>query len=392
MSRLLGAAGPPPESGGAPALSAGTGGGTDGNTMAWFKRAREKAAAMAQEGLFTDPERDRIDALWRLTALPRAEFDATYGEMLARFWRCVRAGRGVEWIVLRDQALTCTIAALKVRQAWVLPRSAPAEDAARLAEAMSFALAACVLAERFARVVGRVAGPGWHPLSGDVPAAAELADVEPPRSFGALLLPRLVGKAGDEWLGAQPEALREVAAYFGEGGSELREISHDAQARIGLPVADTAGNPVSPENASNREPEPHGETTALDDGAPSDIGDGREGWRWINWVRARLLNGGVVTNASDGWLHNIGGDAYCVEPACFETFAASESVRVKTVRNRLLRLDRHRAKRRSWGKQDAFPAQLADGRRVSGMLFPGKLFWDDAAPAESAAALVEQER
>ena len=381
--------------------------------MEWFKRAREKAAAMARDGLFTEPEQARIDVLWRLTALPRAEFDATYGEMLARCWRCVHAGRGVEWIVLRDQALACAIAALKVRQARVLPRAAPAEDAARLAEVMSFALTACVLAERFARVVGRVAGPGWHPLGGDVPAAAELAVGEAPRAFGALLLPRLVGKAGDEWLGAQPEALREVAAYFGEGASELREIGHDAQARIGLPVVDPAPDPAPAEDAPKCEWSPRADTTAGRsvatsapareepagdeapgpyNGAPSDIGDEREGWRWINWVRAGLRDGGVVANAADGWLHNIGGDAYCVEPDCFETLAASESARVKTVRNRLVRLERHRAKRRPWGKQDAFPAQLADGRRVSGMLFPGELFWDKAVPAESTATLVQQGR
>ncbi|MYE13190.1 MAG: hypothetical protein F4X99_16365 [Gammaproteobacteria bacterium] len=378
--------------------------------MELFKRARETAAAIAREGLFTKPEQERIDALWCLTALPRAEFDATYGEMLVRFWRCAKEGRGVEWIVLRDQALACAIAALKVRQARVVPRSAPVEDAARLAEVMSFALTACVLAERFGQVVGRVAGPGWHPLSGDVPAAAELVDVEAPRAFGALLLPRLVGRAGDEWLGAQPEALREVAAYFGEGGSELREIGHDAQARIGLPVAEPTPDESSAEDASIRERKPNSETTA---GSPegntapareerggseaperynggSDIGDGREGWRWINWARAGLCDGGgVVANAADGWLHNIGGDAYCIEPDCFEVFAASESARVKTVRNRVVRLDRHRAKRRAWGKQDAFRAQLADGRRVSGMIFPGELFWDEAAPAESAAALVE---
>ena len=380
--------------------------------MDLFKRARETAAAIAREGLFTKPEQERIDALWRLTALPRAEFDATYGEMLARFWRCAKEGRGVEWIVLRDQALNCAIAALKVRQARVVPRAAPVEDAARLAEVMSFALAACVLAERFAQVVGRVVGPGWHPLGGDVPATAELEDVEAPRAFGALLLPRLVGRAGDEWLGAQPEALREVAAYFGEGASELREIGHDAQGRIGLPAAEPALDPSPAEDVSARDAKPNSETTAGSPagntapgrgeyagdeaperyhGGPSDIGDGREGWRWINWARAGLRDGSVAANAEDGWLHNVGGDAYCIEPDCFEAFAASESARVKTVRNRLVRLDRHRAKRRTWGKQDAFRAQLADGRRVSGMLFPGELFWDESAPAESAAALIERQ-
>ena len=93
--------------------------------------------------MFTAPERECIEALWRLTALLRAEFEATYGAMLGGFWRYAVA----------------------------------VEDAARLAEVMSFALAACVVAERFPAVTGRAAAPGWRPLTDDVPESAAPASV-----------------------------------------------------------------------------------------------------------------------------------------------------------------------------------------------------------------------
>ena len=51
--------------------------------------------------VFTVPERERIEALWRLTALPRAEFDATYLAMLGEFWR--RAAGAAAWTYVRDE-------------------------------------------------------------------------------------------------------------------------------------------------------------------------------------------------------------------------------------------------------------------------------------------------
>ena len=134
---------------------------------------------------------------YRLTALPRDEFDATYRDWLRRSWR--------------------VIAALKVREAHVVPRFATAEDSSRMAEVMSFALAACGVAERVGQALGRAAEPDWCPTAADVPEGAVLKEVHVPRSFGALVLPRLLGEAGHEWLGQQPEALREAAAYFGSG-------------------------------------------------------------------------------------------------------------------------------------------------------------------------------
>ena len=200
------------------------------------RKAGSRAEAPGAADVFTAPEREGIEALWRLTALPRAEFEATYGVMLGGFWRYAASARGEAWATLRRETLVCAVAALRARQARVLPRFAAAEDAARLAEVMSFALAACVVAERFAAVAGRAAAPGWRPLTDDVPETTALAGEAPPRPFGALLLARLAGEAGLGWLGQEPAALRALAAYFGDGPSELRAIAGEAERRIGLPL------------------------------------------------------------------------------------------------------------------------------------------------------------
>ena len=367
---------------------------------------------VASGRLFCDDDVAAIDQLYRLTALPREEFDATYGELLRRCWRCIAKASGPEWEALRERTFKCAIAALKVRQAHVLPRFAAAEDSYRLAEVMSFALAACVVAERFAQVLGRAAGPDWCPLTGDVPAGTELADTDVPRSLGALVLPRLLGAAGHEWLGQQPEALLEVAAYFGGGPSDLRRIADDAADRIGMPAVapgparETAGEdgrPVECEAEDDGSPTAAGPVPASanapggtaavggdapkPDAAPSDIGDGRGGWQWFNWVRAGLRDGSVKPNAEGGWLHNIGGSAFVVDPDCFEALAAAESLPTKSIRNRVVKLGRHSTRRSGNGRADSFPADLADGRRVSGMVFPGELFWDKDAPPASKSAL-----
>ena len=362
------------------------------------RKAERRAQASGAADVFTAPEHERIEALWRLTALPRAEFDATYGAMLGGFWRYAAGARGEAWTALRRETLVCAVAALRARQARVLPRFAAAEDAARLAEVMSFALAACVVAERFAAVAGRAAAPGWRPLTDDVPETTALGGEAPPRPFGALLLARLAGDAGLGWLGQEPAALRALAAYFGDGPSELRAIACEAERRIGLPLdrgpAVSAPDPPPAEEAAADRPEatePQPASAGLEPAParapPPAIGGEGAGWEWINWMRAGLRDGSVQVNAAGAWLHNIAGEAYAVSPACFEAFAAGRDVAPATVRNRVVRLGRHRQRASPSGSANVFRAVLADGSRVKGMVFPGELVWDDDPPPRANASL-----
>ena len=414
--------------------------------MGLFNR-RVAAPSVAKD--LNPAEQERARALWRLTALPREEFDVTYGEMLARYRRRIAAGRGPEWSTVWNRAMTCAIAALKVRQARIVPRFAPAEDAARLAEAMSFALAACVFAERFAPVLGRARAPAWSALTRDAPPAAVLDDVSVSDVFGALLFARLTGDAGLDWLGQQPEALRAVAAYFGSGPSELREIADEGASRIGDPIARPQAGASTPgtsgtgrlgrereepgsscESTSNTSPAAGQQDREAEGGAPAPaasdpepapaaadasepvaagseeapetgltqqegpavVGGEAGGWEWINWVRRGLFDGSIAANAKNGWLHNIGGKAFVMVPDGFDAFAAADTGESKKVRNRVTKLRRHDLRVFRGLKQDEFRAHLEDGRKAMGMMFPGDLFWDENPPPMSNSALDRRNR
>ena len=366
------------------------------------RKAGSRVAAPGAADVFTAPERERVEALWRLTALPRAEFDAIYGAMLGGFCRWAASARGEAWAALRRETLACAVAALRARQARVLPRFAAAEDAARLAEVMSFALAACVVAERFAAVAGRATAPGWRPLTDDVLETAAVGGAPPPRPLGALRLARLAGEAGLGWLGQEPTALRGLAAYFADGPSELRSIAEEAERRIGLPldrgsaVSAPAAAPPAEEGAADPpnalQPQAGTPAPAPERTPPPAIGGEGAGWEWINWVRAGLRDGSVAVNTPGAWLHNIAGEAYVVSPACFEAFAVGRDLASATVRNRVVRLGRHRQRASPSGSANVFRAVLADGSRVKGMVFPGELVWDDDPPPRANAGLVGKGR
>ena len=285
----------------------------------------------------------------------------------------------------------------------MLPRFAAAEDAARLAEVMSFALAACVVAERFAAVAGRAAAPGWRPLTDHVPETAAPGDAAPPRPFGALLLARLAGEAGLGWLGQEPAARRALAASFGEGPSELRAIAEEAERRIGLaldrgPSVPAPDAPPAEEAAAERPDAPQPLAAPAESEPvpgrvpPPAIGGEGAGWKWINWVRAGFRDGSVPVNAAGAWLHNIAGEAYVVAPVCFEAFAAGRELAPATVRNCVVRLGRHRTRASRSGAANLFRAVLADGSRVEGMVFRGELIWDEDPPPRSNAELVGKRR
>ncbi len=102
---------------------------------------------------------------------------------------------------------------------------------------------------------------------------------------------------------------------------------------------------------------------------------------------ATVDDGSIAANAAGGWLHNLGGDAYVVRLACFEEFAAIEGVEVRTIKNRVAKLRQDRLRKWERGVANTFRAELADGRRVEGMLFAGELIWDDDPPPLAGAEL-----
>ena len=81
-----------------------------------------------------------------------------------------------------------------------------------------------------------------------------------------------------------------------------------------------------------------------------------------------------------------------VTPACFEAFAAGRDLAPGTVRNRVVRIGRHRTRASRSGAANHFRAALADGSRVGGLVFPGELIRDDDPPPRAKAELVRKGR
>jgi len=86
------------------------------------------------------------------------------------------------------------------------------------------------------------------------------------------------------------------------------------------------------------------------------------------------------------------GEVSVVTPACFEAFAAGRDLAAATVRNRVVRVGRHRVRALRSGAANLFRAVLADGRRGEGTVFPGPLLWDDHPPPRANAEVVRKRR
>ena len=178
--------------------------------------------------------------------------------------------------------------------------------------------------------------------------------------------------------------------------SPRRRSAGSASRSIAGPAVSAPDAPPAEEGAADRagDPQPQAATAepAPERTPPPVIGGEGAGWEWINWVRTGLRDGSVPINAATAWLHNIAGEAYVVAPACFEAFAAERELAPATVRNRVVRLGRHRARAPRSGAATLFRAVLADGSRVEGIVFPGELIWDDDPPPQANAELVRKRR
>ena len=96
-----------------------------------FGRRKDKAGnegegrpPVAPGQWLSDGEAEAVEALFRLTALPRAEFDATYGDLLRHCWRLIAKASGTGLDGTAGGRAPVRGRRLKVRQAHVLPRFA----------------------------------------------------------------------------------------------------------------------------------------------------------------------------------------------------------------------------------------------------------------------------
>lgn len=326
--------------------------------MKFFGRKNPSTAGQGARGPVI-LENTRLLEIWKQTSLPRAEFDKTYKSLLDRSVQYLRAEPSNGWEHFRadeveDKLVRDVLRALRVRKGRLVPKGLPAEDSARVAEVMSFALAVCITLQAVGEAVGTSTlrldtGGAWGPTLGPAPSSA----VSTGRSsisggFGLLLFSSLLSDQAQAWLYQEPIAMFELVRFFDSPKtSELKEIARLA--------GDAAGISALIPNSSKRESRAK---------VGQKVGLGRQ---YFEWLDAAIESGEVVINQPESFVHGLpNGALYLVVPNAFEAFAKEKTLRVKAVENRVLKMKAHRS--HETGKTH-FSAKVAKNVRVKGFVF-----------------------
>ena len=325
----------------------------------------KKSAHASPEADFVRASKDaQIDRVWKLTALPRAEFDLTYGALFNNLSKYLAhaplddAGFDIECHL--QALLNEVIDALRVRQSRIIPKHLPTEDAARVSELMSFALAVVIVADNTARMVGglvlKAGHTSWCALLDPIPKGAEIvASHDPHPAFGSLLIGVLVGEAGLRWLSQESIVLDEVLRYFsGAPDSELRALTGATMSAINTPQIDERPVAIPTLDATQQsKSESSGAKVA-------------QGWLYVTWLRQQLDSKALSPNTASSFIHALDdASAFLVVPEAFEAYAEERGMPIKRVQNQVKRLGLHRIQ--PHGK-DLFRGTVA-GRKVQGMIF-----------------------
>ena len=264
---------------------------------------------------------------------------------------------------------------LRTRKSRILPKRLPTEDAARLSELVSFALAVVVVCDRFAQALGglqlKQGTKNWCALLDDVPENSEIIQQQTTHpAFGSLLVGVLVTPEGLRWLAQEPIVIDEMLRYFSnEVGSEFRllidgEVQSDSHVQ--------GSEDVEPAAAPTDKP-------ASDKVA--------KGWRYVSWVREQLASNTLTANSPTSFIHALSDDtAYLVVPEAFEGYAEANGVPPRRVQNQVVRLGLHRIK--PDGK-NLYRGTL-DGRKVQGMVIKDVAAFWAKSPSPSEAVKVRR--
>lgn len=348
-------------------------------TMSKWWPTKQSDRASSDVGAVLGSKDAQIDRIWKLTALPRAEFDLTYGALFGNLFAYLAyaPSRDTKHDMERQtQALLNDVTdALRVRQSRIIPKHLPTEDAARVSELMSFALAVVIIADNTAQMVGglslKVSHTSWCALLDPIPKGAEIVachDVHP--AFGGLLLGVLVGEAGLRWLSQEPIVLDEVLRYF--------SVSQDSELR----VLASGTSKLSPSSSTDGLPSAIRATESEQQLATAKVA---QGWHYVAWLREQLDSKAISANTASSFIHALHDDsAFLVVPEAFEAYAETRGVPVKRVQNQVKRLGLHRIQ--PHGK-DLYRGTVA-GRKVQGMIFKDAAsFWSHAPKPSDLVAV-----
>ena len=264
--------------------------------------------------------------VWKLTALPRSEFDATYLDLWTRTVAYVKAHHPHNAEQFRVELMTLTRAAMRVRQSQIVPRRVPTEEATRLSELITFVLAVAV---------------AMHAIRASVPADAANA-LEPDWGLNTLLC-----TASRRWICDEPIANEELQRFSRlDTDSELRDLIELAELRLTTLRAPTK-NEAKPKVQ-----------------APTVPTRRAKGWRFLEWLRTEIEAGHLIVNAPDSVVHTLpGGETFIVAPAAFDLFQKVDGEPAKRTQNQVARLGVHRVVE----GHNLFSANV-DGRGVRGLI------------------------
>ncbi|MCA8838169.1 MAG: DNA-binding domain-containing protein [Proteobacteria bacterium] len=324
---------------------------------------KKSAHSSPEAGVVRASKDAQIDRVWKLTALPRSEFDLTYGALfnnLSKYLAHAPFDDAVFDIERHLQALLNeVIDALRVRQSRIIPKHLPTEDAARVSELMSFALAVVIVADNTARRVGglslKSSHTSWCALLDPIPKGAEVVASDSPHpAFGGLLLGVLVGEAGLRWLSQESIVLDEVLRYFSAApNSELRALTGATVSPVSRPQIEVPPVAIPMPDATQQS------------GKSSKV-KVAQGWLYVSWLRQQLDSKALSPNTASSFIHALeDASAFLVVPEAFEAYAKERGVPIKRVQNQVKRLGLHRIQ--PHGK-DLFRGTVA-GRKVQGMIF-----------------------
>lgn len=330
----------------------------------------------------TPEDAEKLSGIWKLTALPRAEFDITYGQLIDRsVYYLSRAPENgwpeTKYGDVRAAMFRLMFYALKVRKGRILPRGVPSEDAARLSELMSYLVAVIVCLEQVASVAGTVLVSGslekrWTPTIAPCPSGRKVIGRRPvPTSFALLLYTQLVPVEGQEWIGQEGAGLTALLRYFDSPKrSELYELISlakskafpDAQSTTAIDLDD----PVEHDQAPSSEEKFSALNPTESDGTPTDQPKPK-GWQFFHWLQNQVSDSGESLNQDSSNVHVLpGGAVFLVSPDAFAGYAEETGVSAKNIQNSVLRLKMHRVIE---GGRTHFAAKIPGRKSIRGFVF-----------------------
>jgi hypothetical protein len=309
-------------------------------TMSWWGRPKQRKE---------EPDRPqstdlgRWHDLWKLTALPRCEFDATYGDLWSRTENYFSPDPAESF----QDMMILTHAAMRVRQSQILPKRIATEDATRLAELMTFVLAVAIVLRRVEPTLSAPRGSSSE--------------------FVKHWANHLLHPTNFQWIMSEPVACEELCRCLDRSAnSELHALIGLAQQRL-LDLDETPTESTS---------EPMLQSTV----PRTEVSKSAKGWRYLHWLRAAIEDGEIEINKPNSAIHTLpAAETFLIVPAAFEEYAELQSESAKRIQNQVSRLGIHRVV----DGHNLFKARLV-GRSVRGIILTaGAALWTQV-PAPSA--------